>query len=341
MRERNPPRRILLTGATGPIGRALLPALASTGAAVRVLVRDQGAPGVPAGVDDVRWGDLERPSTLGGIASDCDVVVHAAVAPRFRPADRDRVRRVQVSGTEALLREAESAGSTAFILVGYTGTIQERDDIALAVDEETPPEPAFSSAAVRTVYEAEAAVLEANGVGGLHTMVVSAGALLAPGLPTLFGGLVAAFVNRELPYRMLDDAWLAVSDGPDLGRCTLAAMRRGQGGHRYFATSDCVRLGELYDRLARVANVAPPRRRIPDLLVEELGLLTPVLPEGSFLRQVVLPRELVLHLQRLAPLFNRHAREALEFTPTPLDEVLGAAARYERALAGDAAGIAG
>jgi nucleoside-diphosphate-sugar epimerase len=340
MREHDPPRRILLTGATGSIGRALLPALASTGVAIRVLAHDEDAGG-PPGVDDVRRGDLARPATLGGIASDCDVVIHAAAGPRFHPADRDRARRVQVSGTEALLREAESAGSAAFLLVGYTGTVQERDQTAIVVDEDTPPEPDYSSDAVRTIYEAETAVLEANGTGGLRTMVVSAGALLAPGLPTFFGGLVAAFVNRELPYRMLDDAWLAVSDGPDLGRCVLGAIRRGQGGRRYFATSDCVRLGDFYDRLARVANVAPPRRRIPDLLLEELGLLTPVLPEGSFLRQVVFPRDLVFHMQRSAPLSNRRTRDALEFTPTPLDDVLAAVARYESWLARGAAGVAG
>jgi len=47
-----------------------------------------------------------------------------------------------------------------------------------------------------------------------------------------------------------------------------------------------------------------------------------VLPEHSFLRQLVLPRELVLHLRRLAPLRNERTREELGFTPQPLGDLI-------------------
>ena len=172
-------------------------------------------------------------------------------------------------------------------------------------------------------------------------MVVSPGALLGPGLPTMLGGLIAAYLSRELPYRLLDDVCLAISSGADLGRCAASAIARGHGGRRYFATGECIRLGELYDRLSTLSGVPPPRRRLPDLLVEELGLLTPVLPPRSYLRRLVIPRELVFHLQRLAPLANRRTRAELEFTPTPLEDLLAAVARHEGALARDAAGAVG
>ena len=58
--------------------------------------------------------------------------------------------------------------------------------------------------------------------------------------------------------------------------------------------------------------------------MEELGLLTPLLPRQSFLRQLVLPRELVLHLKRLAPVDNTRTRAELGFTPTPLRTALSA-----------------
>src|SRR5262249_7799767 len=90
----------------------------------------------------------------------------------------------------------------------------------------------------------------------------------------------------------------------------------------YFATGACITLGELYERLAQMSGVAAPRRRLPDLLIEELGLLTPVLPPRSFLRSLVLPRELVVHLRRLAPLVNERTRAELEFEPTPLGRTL-------------------
>ncbi|WP_067830142.1 SDR family oxidoreductase [Nocardia inohanensis] len=55
---------ILLTGATGNIGRELVPALAATGAEFRVLVRDPEKVAHLNGTAQVAVGDLNEPSTL-------------------------------------------------------------------------------------------------------------------------------------------------------------------------------------------------------------------------------------------------------------------------------------
>jgi dihydroflavonol-4-reductase len=334
-------RRILLTGATGTVGRLLVPQLAGLGAPIRALAHRADPPAGLTRVVEWRHGDLELPSSLRGIADGCDVVVHAGARAGFAILDRDRQRRVNLGGTEAILREARSAGASTFVLIGYTGTVQERADTERAVTEETPPEGEYESETVRIKYETEALVLEANRTGSLRTLVVSPGVLASPGVPTVLGGLVAAFLRRELPYRLLDDVWIGVTEGGDLARCVATAIERGHGGRRYFATGECLRLGDLYRRITASTGVPAPRRRLPDLLVEELGLLTPVLPPHSFLRQLVLPRELVLHLRRLAPIRNTRTRSELGFAPTSLDDLLLRFARGEGLLARDAAGAAG
>ena len=318
------PQRILLTGASGVIGRFLLRELTRSEAPVRLLVH-RGEPGRLArhpGLES-RAGDLDRPSTLRGIVDGCDVVVHAAARTGFGSLAREAQRRVNVEGTAALLREAQSSGARAFVLIGYTGTVQERSDRSSAVDEDTPPEGEYEAEYVRMKFEAEAMVLEANTHGGMRGLVVSPGVLLHPDAPSLLSSLIALFVSGELPYRLLEDVWLAVSDAADVARCVAAAIGSGEGGRRYFATGDCVRLGDLYAGLSERTGVAAPRRHLPDLLVAELGLLAPMLPRHSFLRQLILPRDLVLHLKRLAPLDNRRTRAALGFAPLSLAEALG------------------
>jgi dihydroflavonol-4-reductase len=326
------PSRILISGATGTIGRSLLPSLQSFHVPLRVLQHQTSANGLfgkraareesaDAPVEIVR-GDLARAASLRGIAEGCDVVVHAAARTGFASLARDVQRRVNVAGTEALLSEAQSAGAKVFVLIGYTGTVQEREDPSRPVNEDTPPEARYVSEYVRMKFESEVMVLEANRSGGMATMVVSPGVLAQPG--TILGGFVKAFVTRELPFRLLSDVWLATTGGNDVGRCVAAAIEGGRGGRRYFVTGDCVRLGQVYELLAELSGVPVPRRKIPDLLVEELGLLTPVLPRQSFLRQLVLPRELVLHLKRLAPVDNARTRAELGFTPTPLRTALSA-----------------
>ncbi|MDT0345885.1 NAD(P)H-binding protein [Streptomyces litchfieldiae] len=54
---------ILITGATGNVGRPLLDLLTAQGAAVRAVTRDPAGAGLPAGTDVVR-GDPSRPETL-------------------------------------------------------------------------------------------------------------------------------------------------------------------------------------------------------------------------------------------------------------------------------------
>lgn len=335
------PQRILITGATGVIGGALMPSLAGFGVPLRILLRHallEPRPDLPP--LDLRRADLAHPESLRGIAEGCDVVVHAAARTGFASLARDRQRRVNVQGTEALLREAQSAGVRVFVLLGYTGTVQERDDASRPVDEDTPPEGRYESEYVRMKCEAEAMVLESNDSGGMRTMVVSPGVLVHRGASTILGGLIQAFLGRDLPYRILDKVWLATSDGADVGRCVAAAIALGHGGRRYFATGECLRLGDLYALMTDITGVPAPRRRLPDTLVEELGLLAPVLPRHSFLRQLVLPRELVLHLKRLAPVRNERTRAELGFRPAPFRSTLSAIVGTGEDLARGQAGTA-
>ncbi len=268
-----------------------------------------------------RRGDVLERSSLVGMLDGCDVVLHAAARPGFGVLDRERQRRVEVEGTAAVLHEAVSAGARSFALLGYTGTVQERGDDEF-VTEETPPQAEYESAYVRMKMESEAATLEANRPGVFRTMVLSPGILFGPGLRSPLSELALLFLRQELPYRLLERVWLALSGPADIGNGVVAALEHGRGGRRYFLTGACVRLGDLYERLGERSGIAPPRRRLPDLLVEELGLIAPLLPAHSFLRQLVLPRELVLHLRRLAPLRNEATRAELGIALQPLEALI-------------------
>ena len=143
MRSPYRPRRILITGATGTVGSAILPSLAGFGVPMRVLRHHRDVATLPT--IEVARGDLARPESLRGIGEGCDVLVHAAARTGFASLARDAQRRVNVEGTEALLAEAQSAGVRIFVLIGYTGTVQERDDTSRPVNEETPPEGRYES----------------------------------------------------------------------------------------------------------------------------------------------------------------------------------------------------
>lgn len=107
--------RVLVTGATGAIGRHLLPELVKSGLEVRATFRRE--PVEPC-VDGVEWlrMDFDDNPDLATIVAGCDAVIHLAA----ELSDVPRMPRLNVEATEALLRVAQSLGVRYF---GFASSI--------------------------------------------------------------------------------------------------------------------------------------------------------------------------------------------------------------------------
>jgi uncharacterized protein YbjT (DUF2867 family) len=88
---------ILVTGATGCLGSALVPRLVAAHVPVRALSRK------PRTISyDVRWaqGDLETGAGLGAAVRDADVIIHAASDAKLRSADLESARRLTAAAKQ-------------------------------------------------------------------------------------------------------------------------------------------------------------------------------------------------------------------------------------------------
>jgi uncharacterized protein YbjT (DUF2867 family) len=113
---------ILVTGATGTVGTALLPKLLERGDEVRVLVRDPRGLGrmrveVRLALGDLV--DLRDPRVPRQALRGVETVVHLAAAIRDQP--RARVEEVNGLATSRLLRGAERAGVNRFVFFSAIG----------------------------------------------------------------------------------------------------------------------------------------------------------------------------------------------------------------------------
>src|SRR3954454_8156669 len=113
---------ILLTGASGTVGRALLPLLLSAGHDVRALARDPRGLGRHRVDVQIALGDLARlgdrhlqRQALRGV----DTVIHLAAAIRDEP--HARVEELNGLATARLLRAAERAGVERFVFFSAIG----------------------------------------------------------------------------------------------------------------------------------------------------------------------------------------------------------------------------
>lgn len=116
---------ILVTGATGTVGTALLPQLLVAGHPVRALVRDPRRLGAQRVNVQLAFGDLGEPKALRNALRGVDTVIHLAAAIRDQK-DR-RVEEINGLGTLRLLGAAEDAGVERFMFFSAIGaTLHQR-----------------------------------------------------------------------------------------------------------------------------------------------------------------------------------------------------------------------
>ena len=116
---------ILLTGATGVVGSALLPELLDAGHEVRCMVREPRRLGPNRVRVQLSLADLADPRSLRHAVRGADTVIHLAAAVRDQPPKR--LEEINAFGTYRLLRAAEAAGVRRFVFFSAIGaTLHQR-----------------------------------------------------------------------------------------------------------------------------------------------------------------------------------------------------------------------
>ena len=194
MRDIDP---VLVTGATGFVGRSLRETLSDTGRGVRRAVRcarDSSGVGETVEVGDIGPDTVWSPA-LDGVGS----VVHLAARVHvMREAARDPMaefRRVNVAGTEHLAREAAAAGVRRLVYVS-----------SVKVNGESTPERPFTEKDVPdpqdpyavSKFEAEQALRRVSGETGIEVVVLRPPLVYGPGVRANFLSLLR-LVDRGLP----------------------------------------------------------------------------------------------------------------------------------------------
>ncbi len=167
--------RVLVTGAGGFLGRAVVPALAARGHVVRALVRGRTM-AVPDGVELVAAGELGPATDFAALLRDQQAVVHLAALVHRRdrpsPAVIDRYRAVNAELPAALARAAAAAGARRFVVLSSVfAAAAERAGAGLAQDWRRDPYAASKLAGERAVAA----------VAGLSTVILRPPLVYGPG----------------------------------------------------------------------------------------------------------------------------------------------------------------
>ncbi len=253
---------VLVTGATGFIGAAVARRLISTGARVRALARSSSAKANIPPECEIAAGDITDAESVRAAMKGVRRVFHVAAQYRLWAPDAEEMFRVNVGGSEIVMREALRAGVERIVYTSSVATLAAANGRLCAESSRLAPEKAIG-AYKQSKIVAERRVEEMIEREGLPAVIVCPAAPLGPGdvKPTPTGRLVAEALRGRMPAYV--ETGLNIVHVDDVAQGHLAAMARGRVGERYILGGENFTLRDLLMEISRIAGSPPPRLRLP------------------------------------------------------------------------------
>jgi NADH dehydrogenase len=287
---------ILLTGATGLVGRELLPILLDSGQRVRVLVRDPRRLGANRVRVQIALGDLADPFSLRHAMRGVETVIHLAATIRDQP--RGTIEELNGLATLRLLQGAERAGVERFVFFSALGA---------------------SSIQRTRFFRTKALAEEAVADSDLNSTVFAPSIVYAPGDPWV--SLMERLANLPLlPIAGSGDANYQPICSRDVATCVSSALNGAGGEPRYeLAGPDTLSYDDIAAIVARAAGRPRPLLHFPEPLVKA-SLRAAELIAGDKVFATYEEAEL-MEVPMTTPRGTDDA-ESLGVTPVPMTQVL-------------------
>ena len=259
---------ILITGANGFVGAAVVRQLLAAGHAVRALIRPTSARANLDGLAvEIVQGDLRDAASLTRAMAGVRFVFHVAADYRLWARRPQEIVQTNVEGTRALMEAALRAGVERVVYTSSVATLKARPDGAPS-DETLPLDPASAIGAYKyskVVAErlVETMVAERN----LPAVVVNPSTPIGPRdvRPTPTGRIIVEAAAGRMPAYV--DTGLNLVHVDDVAAGHLLALAKGRIGARYILGGQDVLLSGMLREISRQVGRSPPRLKLPRQLI--------------------------------------------------------------------------
>jgi len=267
--------RAFVTGGTGFIGGRMVERLLDDGWDVSALVR---SPERAARIRDrgatLVLGDVTEPETFEDAMKGADALFHLAAYCALGVSDRELMRRINVGGTEAILRAAGEASVPRILYCSSIAALGSGPQGSVG-DETREHHGDFPS-----IYEESKWFAHEIALGlvkdGLPIVSVMPGAVYGPGDVSFISVLLGLYARRRLVVCSFRDAvcsWVHVDDVVD---GMVRAVEKAPAGETYVLGGDNESIGGLLERVAPYTGIKPPRVWVPGWVTRASMPLSPL-----------------------------------------------------------------
>lgn len=325
-----PGDRVVVTGASGFIGSAVVRALRARGCHVVAAAEPDAARAHPE-LAGVEWApvDVRSAESVHALCKGARHVFHLAALYRFWAPRPALFWEVNVGGTLNVLEAARDAGCERVVYTSTVGVLGlEHTEEGGAADETSYAQiPHLFGHYKQTKYVAEHEVLRAA-AAGLDVSIVLPTFPVGPGdvRPTPTGKVILDFLNGRLPAYV--DTILNVVHVDDLAEGHLRALEHGQRGRSYVLGGENLTMRDILSSLGELTGLRAPRAKVPRVLALTAGHLSELV-EGRLLgREPSVPLEAARMSSTKMRYSDARARSELGHTSRPASEALGDSARW-------------
>ena len=264
-------KTLFITGATGLVGSHVVEEAVRRGHRVRALVR---------GSSDTRWLDSQGVEKVAGDLEDVDALRRGVAGADwvFNCAAKvgdwgslEEFRRLNVAALGLLLDAAVEVKVARFVHVSSLGVYEGRDHFG--TDETVPTAENALDGYTRSKNEAEALALKYHRERGLPVAVVRPGFIYGERDRTVLPKLIHSLRTGRFAYFGSGDQALNCIYAKNLVHALFLAAESPNAVGEVFNVTDGARVSkkQFIGRVAELAGLKPPRRRIPLFLARFLA----------------------------------------------------------------------
>ncbi len=323
--------KVLVTGATGFVGSAVVRRLLARGDDVCVLVRSASRRGNLEGLGvEVVTGDLLQPESLIKPTKGIDALFHVAADYRLWTRDPAAMFRANVDGSVAILRAAAEAGAKRMVYTSSVATLGINKD-GTPANENTPVSYADMIGPYKqSKFKAEEAVSTLVRDENLPIVIVNPSTPIGPRdiKPTPTGKIIVDAAAGKMPAFV--DTGLNVAHVDDVANGHLLAFDKGEIGERYILGGQDMTLEEILAEVARLTGRKAPTVKLPHNLIMPIAYISEAwtrLTGGD--EPAVVPDGVRMAKKKM--FFNcTKAKAKLDYVPRPAKEALADAVEWFR-----------